>query len=287
MQKLESYEKQYLSILSNIYFNGFEDGTNERTGVATKRLPNQIIKVDLKEEFPILKSKTVMWKSAIEEILWIMRDRSNNIKDLRPHIWDEWADKNGSIGKAYGYQVNNPVRIKVKGEIREYPSQVHYVLGRLKEDPSDRRCIITIWNTRDLEEMNLVPCCHTSTWNLDGGRLNCLLDQRSGDFPVGVPFNTTQYAALTYFFARHLGVEPGILLHVIADAHIYDRQMLGVSEQLGNAEEMMNNTRILESKPRLVFAEDAPTNFWHTDISKISVEGYENMGKVSFGEIVV
>lgn len=287
MLKSASYEEQYLSILHNIYFNGFEDGTNARTGVATKRLPNQIIKVDLQEEFPILKSKTVMWKSAIEEILWIMRDRSNNIKDLRPHIWDEWADESGSIGKAYGYQVDNPVRIKVKGVMKAYPSQVHYVLGRLKEDPTDRRCLITIWNTHDLEEMNLVPCCHTSTWNLDGGRLNCLLDQRSGDFPVGVPFNTTQYAALTYFFARHLGVEPGILLHVIADAHIYDRQMEGVAEQLDNADAMRFNQKIMESKPKLVFAKDAPINFFDTDISKISVEGYETMGKVNFGEIVV
>ena len=218
-----SYEEQYCTILKNIMENGSEE-INERTAVKTKRLPNQIIKVDLQKEFPILRSRQVFWKSAIEEILWIMQKQSNNIHDLHSHIWDKWASEDGSIGKSYGYQVAKPVNTVQNGEFVRYSDQVHYVLETLKKDSSDRRCVINLWDCEELANMNLNPCCFSSVWNLDGGKLNCLLTQRSGDYPVGVVFNTTQYAALTYLFAAHLGVEPGSLLHVIADAHVYKNQ---------------------------------------------------------------
>lgn len=235
---ISSYEKQYMSILKNIYENGYSDGTNERTGIATKRLPCQVIRVDLKEEFPVLKSKKVFVKSALDEILWIWQRQSNNIKDLKPHIWDEWADIDGSIGKAYGYQIAKPVVINVdtknhsKEGIREYSDQATFILEYLREFPNGRWANVTLWSPQELAEMNLVPCCFDASFNLDGGRLNCNLVQRSGDMPYGVPFNTTQYAMLVCMFAKDLGVEPGILLHTITDAHIYANQMDGVAQQL-------------------------------------------------------
>ena len=239
---ISSYESQYIHMLRAIYENGFSDGINERTKKETKRLPGVVLQVDVAEEFPILKSKQVFGKTSLNEILWIWQQQSNNIKDLKAHIWDSWADENGSIGKAYGYLMSRPICIytdpvhKTPESFRCYKNQAGYILEYLREFPNGRWGVATIWNPEELSGMNLVPCCHTSTWNLDGGRLNCVLDQRSGDMPYGVPFNTTQYAELMILFARDLGVKPGILTHVIADAHIYDNQMDGVRLQLAYVE---------------------------------------------------
>ncbi len=324
---ITDYERQYIKILRNIYENGYADGTNERTGISTKRLPNQIIVVDVEKEFPILKSKQVFAKTADREIDWIMRKQSNNIHNLKAKIWDEWADPDGSIGKAYGYQVAKPVRIyldpirKTPESYREYPTQVHFVLDYLKEQPNGRWAKISLWNVSELADMNLVPCCFDTTWNLDGGRLNCCLTQRSGDFPYGVPFNTTQYACLMMKFAKHLGVKPGNLTHVIADAHIYANQMEGVKEQLEyfhvlesmernrllnirgtsfgkdlgikynwTEEEIKNSITHLENVlnciPKYIIPEEL-TNFWDMDAELCKVDDYESVRKVDFGDIAV
>ena len=193
---------------------------------------------DLSKEFPAITLRKTYIKSAVDELLWIWQKKSNNIHDLKSHVWDEWADENGSIGKAYGYQVSQPVDIyldpihKTPESFRHYDNQVAFVLDYLKENPNGRWAKINLWNVADLKDMNLVPCCHGTDWNLDGGKLNCVLTQRSGDMPYGVPFNTTQYAMLMCKFARHLGVKPGKLVHVISDAHIYANQMDGVKEQI-------------------------------------------------------
>lgn len=236
-QTTEPYETQYIDILKYIVRYGHKQ-TNQRTGVDTLRIPHASISVDLEEEFPILKSKQVFWKSAVDEILWIMQRQSNNVNDLNSHIWDSWADGNGSIGKAYGYQIGKSV---YTDEVK-YPSQVHYVLRRLAADSSDRRAVLDLWNVDDLGEMSLVPCCYTSVWDIIDGKLNCMLMQRSCDFLVGVPFNTTQYAILTHLFARHLGVEVGRLTHCMADAHVYCYE-----SHLQGAEKMIKNYRKLDN----------------------------------------
>lgn len=233
----KSYEEQFITIANEIMKNGFEQ-VNKRTGIVTRRIPHAIIQVDLQEEpVPILQCKNVFWKTALKEILWIMQQQSNNIHDLEAHIWDEWADENGSIGKSYGYQVGKTV---VSREGESYLSQVHYVLERLKQDSSDRRCVIDLWNVDDLKDMNLCPCCYSSIWDIVDGKLNCMLVQRSSDYLVGVPFNTTQYALLTHLFARHLGVEVGILTHCMADAHIYQ-----YDSHLNNFADMHYNWKLL------------------------------------------
>lgn len=292
-----NYEEQYMNILAEICNQ--EPTKNKRTGANVYRIPTRVMQIDLGKEFPILKSKKVFWKSAIEEILWIMRDQSNNIKDLRPHIWDDWADENGYIGRAYGYQVKRNVVVNQNGQTLIYPNQVAYVLDTLKKDPTDRRCVIDLWNVSELAHMNLTPCCYSSVFNIIDGKLNCTLNQRSGDFPVGVPFNTTQYAALTILFARHIGVEPGILTHVISDCHVYEDQIDGVSEMSKNylavRDEYFKNMiffneekypdefieEIKNSNPKLVIDSDK-TSFWDADINTIRVEDYKSFPEIKF-----
>ena len=275
---ISNYEKQYMTILENIYTKGTEE-KNERTGVVTRRIPHAVITVDVGKEFPILKSKEVIWKSAIEEILWIMQKQSNNIKDLRPHIWDSWADQNGSIGKAYGYQITKF-------------NQVDYILDRLEKDPSDRRCLIDLWNFEDLNDMNLVPCCYTSTWNIIDGKLNCMLTQRSGDFPVGVPFNTLQYAALLMMFSKHLHVKPGRLTHCISDAHIYETQFKGVEKQIEQYNEIKKfilNAYFLDDYSKYMIAMHDPymilndkDNFYDFNINDFTINNYYSMPKIKY-----
>lgn len=328
---VSDYEKQYIGALSSIITDGFEDGTNERTGIATKRLPGIVFRVDVEKEFPILKSKFVAGKTAQREIEWIWKKQSNNIGNLKAHIWDAWADENGSIGKAYGYQMGKPVDVyldivnKTDNSFRQYQSQAHFIIEYLRENPNGRWGVATLWNPAELSEMGLVPCCHTSTWNLDGGRLNCVLDQRSGDMPYGVPFNTTQYAELMIMIAKALStpekeIKPGILTHVIADAHIYANQVSGVDLQLRYYEIldalMENDLKRAEtaatialdlhhdigetqddiikkaklaliSEPKFKINAINPYDFFSYTADECEIENYKNMGKIDFGDVAV
>lgn len=212
------YESNFMNYVFDIMQNGFYQ-KNERTGVATKRRSHMILGVDCAEECPILKSKKTFWKSSVEEAFWIFRDGSNNIHDLRPHIWDDWADENGIVAKTYGYQ------------IKEY-DQVNRVLNDLARDSSTRRAVIDLWNNADLPEMAITPCVYTSVWDIVDDQLNVLVTSRSCDLLVGGVFNVFQYTVLNKLFARHLGVKPGILTFVAADAHIYENQFDGCNQML-------------------------------------------------------
>ena len=175
---------------------------------------------DLSKEFPILTLRRTYLKSAIDELLWIWQKKSNNVHDLNSHIWDEWADENGSIGKAYGYQLG----IKHKYAEGEF-DQVDRVLYDLKHNPASRRIMTNIYNHSDLHEMNLYPCAYSMTFNVTGSKLNGILNQRSQDMLTANNWNVVQYAALIIMFAKVSGLEAGELVHVIADAHIYDRHI--------------------------------------------------------------
>ena len=175
---------------------------------------------DLSKEFPILTIRRTFWKSAVDELLWIWQKKSNNIKDLRGHIWDSWADENGSIGKAYGYQLG----IKHKYREGEF-DQVDRVIYDLKNNPASRRIMTNIYNFEDLHEMGLYPCAYSMTFNVSGKKLNAILNQRSQDMLTASNWNVVQYAVLVYMMAQINGLEAGELMHVIADAHIYDRHV--------------------------------------------------------------
>lgn len=285
------YEEQYFDGLKKIMNEGVVcvSGRQSEGDRVTRTIRTWGVSftVDLQKEFPVLKSKHVAVKSAIREILWIMRKQSNNINDLIPHIWDKWADEDGSIQKSYGYQVGRVT----KHNSWIYNNQVEFVLKLLEKDPSSRHGVIDLWRCDELSEMNLCPCCYTSHFAILDGKLNCMLTQRSGDYLVGVPFNTTQYAFLTIAFARHLGVEPGILIHNISDAHVYERQYgnfeAGMANDsfkrlLSNYSDLCGETThtdydtiyaIGQSKPKLVITAEG-TDFFNIGDFDFEVENY-------------
>ena len=184
-----------------------------------------INRYDLREEFPILTLRRTYFKTCIDELLWIWQQKSNNIHDLRGHIWDSWADGTGSIGKAYGYQLAVKHRYP-EGEF----DQVDRVLYDLKHNPASRRIMTNIYNFQDLHEMALYPCAYSMTFNVSGNTLNGILNQRSQDMLTANGWNVMQYAVLLHMMAQVSGLEAGELIHVIADAHIYDRHVPIVEE---------------------------------------------------------
>ena len=203
----------------------WEDGTPAHT---VKKF-GIVNRYNLQEEFPILTIRRTYWKTCIDELLWIWQAKSNNINDLRGHIWDQWADENGSIGKAYGYQLG----VKHKYKEGEF-DQVDRVIYDLKHNPASRRILTNIYNFEDLHEMALYPCAYSMTFNVSGNVLNAILNQRSQDMLAANNWNVVQYSVLVYMMAQVAGLVPGELVHVIADAHIYDRHIPIVEEIIEN-----------------------------------------------------
>lgn len=181
---------------------------------------------DLSKEFPAITLRRTALKSCVDEILWIWQKKSNNIHELNSHIWDSWADENGSIGKAYGYQLGVKHKYK-EGEM----DQVDRVIFDLKNNPYSRRIMTNLYVHADLNEMNLYPCAYSMTFNVapnsETGRLklNAILNQRSQDILAANNWNVVQYAVLVHMMAQVCDMEAGELVHVIADAHIYDRHI--------------------------------------------------------------
>ncbi len=199
----------------------WEDGTPAHT---IKKF-GVVNRYDLSKEFPMLTLRKTFLKSAVDEMLWIWQKKSNNINDLGSHVWDSWADENGSIGKAYGYQLGVKHHYK-EGDM----DQVDRVLYDLKHNPQSRRILTNIYVHQDLSEMALYPCAYSMTFNVSGNKLNAILNQRSQDMLAANIWNVAQYAALTCMLAQVSGFEPGEFVHVIADAHIYDRHVPIVKE---------------------------------------------------------
>ncbi len=209
----------------------WEDGTPAYT---IKKF-GVVNRYDLSKEFPALTLRKTALKSCMDEVLWIWQRKSNNIHDLKPHIWDAWADETGSIGKAYGYQM------QVKHQYKEgWFDQVDRVLYDLKNNPFSRRIMTNMYVASDLCEMALYPCAYSMTFNVTQGeqglKLNAILNQRSQDVLAANNWNVAQYSILVMMFAQICGMEPGELVHVIADAHIYDRHVDAVKTLLGREE---------------------------------------------------
>lgn len=205
----------------------WEDGTAAYT---IKRF-GVINRYDLSKEFPALTLRKTAMKSCMDEILWIWQKKSNNVNDLNSHIWDSWADKDGSIGKAYGYQLG------VKHHYKEgMMDQVDRVIYDLKNNPYSRRIMTNIYVHEDLHEMNLYPCAYSMTFNTtkengsDKLKLNAILNQRSQDILAANNWNVCQYAILVHMIAQVCDMKVGELVHVIADSHIYDRHIPIIKE---------------------------------------------------------
>ncbi|HAQ40243.1 MAG TPA: thymidylate synthase [Clostridiales bacterium] len=205
----------------------WEDGTPAHT---IKKF-GIVNRYNLQESFPILTLRKTNFKVAVDELLWIWQKKSNNVNDLNGHIWDSWADETGSIGKAYGYQLG----IKYKFDEGEF-DQVDRVIYDLKNNPSSRRIMTNIYNFQDLHEMHLYPCAYSMTFNVSGNKLNAILNQRSQDVLAANNWNVVQYSILVHMMAQASGLVAGELVHVIADAHIYDRHVPIIEELIEKEE---------------------------------------------------
>ena len=215
---------------------------------------------DLQKEFPILTLRRTYLKSAVDELLWIWQKKSNNVHDLSSHIWDAWADETGSIGKAYGYQLG------VKHQYKEgLFDQVDRVLYDLKHTPASRRILTNLYNFEDLHEMHLYPCAYSMTFNVSNGTLNAILNQRSQDMLAANNWNVCQYAVLVHVFAQVSGLKAGELVHVIADAHIYDRHIPIIGRMLSEPE---------HPAPKFTL-DPAVTDFYQFTPDSVRLEGYE------------
>ena len=270
---MSSADTAFISTCRNIIDNGtwvkdervrpkWEDGTP----AFTKKVFGVVNRYDLSKEFPLLTIRPISLKAAVDEILWIWQKKSNNVHDLGSHIWDAWADENGSIGKAYGYQMG----VKHKYKEGEF-DMVDRVLYDLKNNPCSRRILTNIYNFADLHEMALYPCAYSMTFNVTDGRLCAILNQRSQDMLAANAWNVAQYAALVYMFAQVSNLEPGEFVHVIADCHIYDRHIPIV-------EELIKRTPFPAPKVTL---DKSITDFYDFTPESFKVENYEHGEKIA------
>lgn len=234
----------------------WEDGTYAYT---IKRF-GVVNRYDLSKEFPAITLRKTYVKSAVDELLWIWQKKSNNVHDLKSHIWDSWADDDGSIGKAYGYQLG--VKHKYKEGMMD---QVDRLIYDLKNNPYSRRMLTNIYVHQDLSEMNLYPCAYSMTFNVTGDRLNAILNQRSQDVLAANNWNVVQYAVLVHMLAQVTGFKPGELVHVIADAHIYDRHIPIVKELI---------TRPTYPAPKFYMNPDVK-DFYDFTLDDFRIEDYE------------
>jgi len=269
-----SYADQvFISVCRDILAEGFWDTDlpvrprwTDGTPAHTVKKFGVVNRYDLREEFPIMTLRPTAFRSCVDELLWIWQKKSNRIADLRSHIWDAWADEEGTIGRAYGYQLG------VRHQYGDgWFDQVDRVLKDLRENPASRRMVTSLFNHHDLHRMGLYPCAWSMTFNVTGNTLNAVLNQRSQDMLTASNWNVCQYAVLLHMMARSTGLEAGELVHVIADCHIYDRHVPLVEEII---------RREPCPAPRLVIDPDV-TDFYGFTVDSFRLEGYEPW---AFGE---
>ena len=242
------------------------------TPAYTKKLFGVVNRYDLRKDFPLITLRPISLAAAVDEVLWIWQKKSNNIHDLSSHIWDAWADENGTIGKAYGYQLG--IKHKYKEGMFD---QVDRVLFDLRNNPCSRRIMTNLYNFEDLHEMRLYPCAYSMTFNVTDGVLNAILNQRSQDMLAANAWNVAQYAALLMMIAQVSGLQAGELVHVIADAHIYDRHIPIVEELL---------TREVFPAPNVTL-DPTVTDFYAFTPESFHVENYRHGEKIGRFEVAV
>ncbi len=279
-------DEQFIKTCKEILKNGYSSkGTNVRTRWDDGEEANYVSivgvqnKYDVGKEFPMitLRNNTKTIKNAIDEILWIWQKKSNKVSELNSHIWDQWANKEGTIGKAYGYQLGKKYEFKTKEGIK-LMDQVDYVLYLLKNDQSSRRIMTNLFNHEELKDMELEPCAYGTQWLVKEGKLHLILNQRSQDMLTANGWNLMQYTALQYMFAQVSDLEVGTLTHNIGDCHIYDRH-IPLVEKLISAEPM-------EVTPKLVI-KNPTKNFYEFKVEDFEVEGYDYNKEVKIGKIPV
>lgn len=332
---MTKWDKDYLELCKRILTEGVE--VENRTGINTIKVPSHHFHFDLSDEFPILQTKQLFFKNAITEILWIYQAQSNDVRWLHErnnHVWDEWmVDPDGiyrtyqngngekilksekDFGKDFAYTIGTAY-----GWIVDRYKLTDNLLNALKNNPTDRRLIMSLWQNEWLNTAVLPSCVWSSEWDVTNGKLNAWVHQRSCDVPLGLPFNVTQYATLLTLLAKSTGLEPGTLDWSIKDAHIYVNQVNGIKEQIDNGNKLdvissLSKTELLEMKESLemlrsdclsenndknlkaidiALSEEKPylwvnpdiKDFYEYDNSRdlkdIKVKEYKHMGKIKF-----
>lgn len=306
---MTKFDDQYIDLCKRILKSGqkiqnYSTGTHDnkavpghvaQNGVKTIRLPHQVLQFDLEEEFPILTSKKVAFKTAVLEMLWIFQVQSNDVRWLHERgikIWDEWEipedgmymgrdfkkmykdlglkeDPAHTIGTAYGWITN---RYQLTQNL----------FDTLTNDPGNRRMILSLWQNEFLQTAALPSCVWNSQWNITDGRLNLLVTSRSTDVPLGLPFNIVQYAAFCYLVAHCLGLKPGQFTFITNDAHIYENQIDGIKEHIARYDEAKKAGTL--PKAPSIWINPKVKNFFEFDNSKalkdIKLKDYENLGTI-------
>ena len=296
-EKITNYKKT--DSRSKSVASAIPDHTAQGSSAAqTIRLPHQVLQFDLSEEFPILVSKKVGFKTAVLEMLWIYQVASNDVRWLKERnvkIWDEWEISDS--GEYQGRNINeifakkHPLEPKTDfahtigtayGWIVNRYDLIRNLIETLKENPGNRRMVLSLWQNEWLETAALPSCVWNSQWNLIDGKLNLLVTSRSSDVPLGLPFNVVQYAVLCHLIARAIGAEPGQFTFITNDAHIYENQIDGIKEQIRRYDEAVK-TGALPSAPTLWLNPDKK-DFYDFDNSRelkdIKLENYENLGTI-------
>ncbi len=279
-------DKNFIDTCKEILEHGY---SSEGTGVRTRwedgseanyySIIGVTNKYDIEKEFPMitLRNNTNTVKRAIDEILWIWQKKSNKVSELNSHIWDQWAGEDGTIGKAYGYQMAKKYEFKTKDGMQKL-DQVDYMLYLLKNDPASRRIMTNIFNFEDLKDMNLEPCAFGTQWLVKEGKLHLILNQRSQDMLAANGWNTMQYSALLCMVAQCVGLKPGSLTHNIGDCHIYDRHIPLIKKLI--EAEPMNVT------PKLIIKNDTK-NFYEFKVEDFEIQGYDYNKEIKLGKIPV
>jgi len=254
--------KQYLSLVEEVLANGTKK--EDRTGTGTISIFGMQRKYDLRDGFPLLTTKKVLFTGILRELLWFLKGSTNINDDLTQHtpIWDAWADENGELGPIYGYQWRN---WDGKGI-----DQIQNAIDMIKTNPDSRRIIVNAWNVADVPRMTLPPCHLLFQFYVVDGRLDCQLYQRSADIALGVPFNIASYAALMHMVAQECNLQPGIFTHTLGDAHIYLNHVEGLQEQL---------TRTPKALPQLKLANKP---FWDLAFEDFEITDYEHDPFIKF-----
>ena len=228
--------KAYLDLVREILEHGEERG--DRTGTGTISIFGTQSKYDLREGFPLLTTKKVLFTGVVRELLWFLRGSTNINDDLAQHtpIWNAWADEDGELGPIYGHQWRNWGGLGI--------DQIQNALHKIKTDPSCRRIIVSAWNVGDIPEMKLPPCHLLFQFYVINGRLDCQLYQRSADVALGVPYNIASYALLMIMMAQECDLEPGIFTHTLGDAHLYLNHLDGIRKQLERTPKELPQVRV-------------------------------------------
>lgn len=269
--------KQYLDLVQHILDHGEEK--KDRTGTGTKSVFGYQSKYDLRDGFPILTTKKVLFSAVVRELLWFLKGATNindGLKEYTP-IWNAWADERGELGPIYGYQWRKWERFVLLDEKsqtyrKEHIDQIQRAIEMIKTNPDSRRIIVSAWNVADVDRMKLPPCHAFFQFYVVSGRLDCQLYQRSADVALGVPFNIASYALLLAMVAKECGLTPGIFVHTLGDAHIYLNHIDGLKEQLQRSPKPLPQLKIA-SKPvlEITFEDIELINYQHDPFIKFPI----------------